>query len=158
MALSEAKKAADKRHMNKLDNIMVRPYREEGAAIRAAAAAAGMSVQKYILCAVRAWMGNGQTESISPDASSAVSSDIESAAGQPVSSADKKSTPKTEQLQMTVEDLTSMNHRGANEEVDDLRARLKRSLNQSGTIEVIKRIKEMSQSEQDLLQDFNPEG
>lgn len=53
MALSEAKKAADKRHTAKLDNIMVRPYREEGAAIRSAAAAAGKSVQGYVLEAVR---------------------------------------------------------------------------------------------------------
>lgn len=53
MALSEAKKAADKRHTAKLDNIMVRPYLEEGAVIRAAAAAAGKSVQGYVLEAVR---------------------------------------------------------------------------------------------------------
>lgn len=53
MALSEAKKAADKRHVSKLDNIMIRPYLEEGATIRAAAAAAGQSVQGYILQAIR---------------------------------------------------------------------------------------------------------
>lgn len=53
MALSEAKKAADKRHAAKLDNIMIRPYREEGAMIRAAAATAGQSVQSYVLQAVR---------------------------------------------------------------------------------------------------------
>lgn len=59
MALSEAKKAADKRHTAKLDNIMVRPYLAEGAAIRAAAAAAGKSVQGYVLEAVREKMGRG---------------------------------------------------------------------------------------------------
>lgn len=53
MALSEAKKAADKRHTAKLDNIMIRPYREEGTAIRAAARAANKSVQGYVLEAVR---------------------------------------------------------------------------------------------------------
>lgn len=53
MPLSDAKKAADKRHVSKLDNIMIRPYKEEGAAIRAAAANAGKSVQKYVLEAVR---------------------------------------------------------------------------------------------------------
>ena len=121
MALSEAKKAADKRYMDKLDNIMVRPYREEGAAIRAAAAAAGMSVQGYILCAVRAWMENGQAGVVPPDALLAVSPE------------------------------------GENETVDDLRARLKRSLNRSGTFEVIKRMKEKPQSERDLLQGVDPD-
>ena len=53
MALSEAKKAADKRHIAKLDVIKIQPYKEEGAAIRAAAAAAGKSVQGYVLEAVR---------------------------------------------------------------------------------------------------------
>lgn len=56
MALSPAKKASDARHHTKLDQIMIRPYKEEGAAIRTAAAAAGMSVQSYILQAIRAWM------------------------------------------------------------------------------------------------------
>lgn len=53
MALSEAKRAADKRHIAKLDNIMIRPYLEEGATIRSAAAATGKSVQGYVLEAVR---------------------------------------------------------------------------------------------------------
>lgn len=150
MALSEAKKAADKRHMDKLDNIMVRPYREEGAAIRAAAAAAGMSVQGYILCAVRAWMENERAGAIPSDASSAVSPGdmgdgnmpADSAAGQPISSTDEKSTPESGQIQLMLEEWVLWNSQGANETVDDLRARLKRSLNRSGTIEVIKRIME----------------
>lgn len=62
MALSPAKKASDARHHTKLDQIMIRPYKEEGAAIRAAAAAAGMSVQAYVLQAVRAWMERDVTE------------------------------------------------------------------------------------------------
>ena len=53
IGLSEAKRAADKRYAQKLDQIMIRPYKEEGAAIRAAAANAGKSVQSYILDAVR---------------------------------------------------------------------------------------------------------
>lgn len=63
MALSQAKKAADKRHIAKLDVIKIQPYKEEGAIIRAAAAAAGQSVQGYILQAVRERMereGHGQ--------------------------------------------------------------------------------------------------
>lgn len=53
MALSPAKLAADKRHQDKLDQIMIRPYKEEGQRIRQVAAAAGQSVQQYILQAVR---------------------------------------------------------------------------------------------------------
>lgn len=56
MALSEAKKAADKRHAAKLDQIMIRPYKEKGAEIRRAAKARGMSLQAYILEAVQARM------------------------------------------------------------------------------------------------------
>lgn len=53
MAISEAKRITDARHQAKLDQIMVRPYKEEGQRIRAAAAAADQSVQGYILDAVR---------------------------------------------------------------------------------------------------------
>lgn len=53
IGLSEAKKAADKRYTQKLDQIMIRPYKEEGVAIRAAAANAGQSVQAYVLDSVR---------------------------------------------------------------------------------------------------------
>jgi len=55
MALSENKKASNKRYMKTLDNIMIRPSKEEGAKIRAAAAKSPeKSVQGYILNAVRA--------------------------------------------------------------------------------------------------------
>ena len=53
MALSAAKRASDKRHQDKLDVLKIQPYKAEGAEIRAAAAAAGQSVQAYILEAVR---------------------------------------------------------------------------------------------------------
>lgn len=53
MALSEAKKAADKRYNAKLDQIMIRPYKEKGVEIRRAAKARGMSIQAYILEAVQ---------------------------------------------------------------------------------------------------------
>ena len=53
MALSEKKAITDKRHQDKLDKIKIQPYKNQGAAIRAAAAAAGQSLQGYILQAVR---------------------------------------------------------------------------------------------------------
>ena len=57
MSVSEAKRITDARHQAKLDQIMVRPYKDEGQAIRDAAASAGVSVQRYILDAVRERMG-----------------------------------------------------------------------------------------------------
>ena len=53
MAVSEAKRITDARHIAKLDQIKIQPYKEEGQLIREFAAAAEQSVQKYILQAVR---------------------------------------------------------------------------------------------------------
>ncbi len=53
---TQAKKDGNARHIAKLDVIKIQPYKEEGTAIRAAAAAAGQSVQAYVLRAVRAQM------------------------------------------------------------------------------------------------------
>ena len=57
MMSTEAKRACNARHQNKLDRISIQPLKEEGAKIRQAAAAAGQSVQGYILEAVRDRMG-----------------------------------------------------------------------------------------------------
>lgn len=54
---TEAKRAGNARHAAKLDRIELKPYKDEGERIRAAAAAAGQSVQGYILDAVRERMG-----------------------------------------------------------------------------------------------------
>lgn len=57
---TEAQKRASTNYNRKQDNIMVRPTKEEGAAIRAAAASVGQSVQAYILQAVRERMEQEQ--------------------------------------------------------------------------------------------------
>lgn len=57
MAVSEAHKRASNKWNSSRDNIMIRPDKEEGQAIRAAAANAGQSVQAYVLQAVRERMG-----------------------------------------------------------------------------------------------------
>lgn len=46
---SEAQSRASTNYNRKQDNIMIRPDKETGAQIRAAAAMAGKSVQRYIL-------------------------------------------------------------------------------------------------------------
>lgn len=53
MGISEKKAASNARHIAKLDQIMIRPSKDAGAEIRTAAAAAGQSVQGYILQAIR---------------------------------------------------------------------------------------------------------
>ena len=55
---TEAQKRASTNYNRKQDNIMVRPTKEEGAAIRAAAASVGQSVQAYVLQAISAWSGS----------------------------------------------------------------------------------------------------
>lgn len=50
MALSAQERV--KRYQAKCDAIMLRPFKDDGEKIRAAAAAAGQSTQKYILQAV----------------------------------------------------------------------------------------------------------
>lgn len=60
MAVSDAHKRASKKWNESKDNLMIRPTKEEGAAIRAAASAAGQSNQQYILQAVRDRMNREQ--------------------------------------------------------------------------------------------------
>ena len=62
MAVSESKRITDARHIAKLDQIKIQPYKEEGQLIRDAAASAGVSVQRYILDAVRDRMEREKTQ------------------------------------------------------------------------------------------------
>ena len=67
MALSAKKAITDKRHQAKLDRMVIQPYKPEGAAIRAAAAA-GQSLQGYVLQAVRDRMtAEGQPLMLEPE-------------------------------------------------------------------------------------------
>lgn len=50
---TQAKREGNARHIEKLDRIELRPYKADGEEIRAAAAAAGQSLQGYILQAIR---------------------------------------------------------------------------------------------------------
>lgn len=150
MALSEAKKAADKRYTAKLDNIMVRPYREEGSTIRAAAAAAGMSVQAYVLRAVRAWMERERTGAVPAGASPAVSLEKAGTRDMPPPEdglgISAGSPEEGERLPWTLEDEVLKSRRNTDETVDDWRARLSQPSNRSRTIKAIKRITETPRS------------
>ena len=59
MSSTEAEKRASVKYYKSRDNIMIRPDKETGAAIRAAAAAAGQSNQQYILQAAAERMTGG---------------------------------------------------------------------------------------------------
>ncbi len=59
MPVSDAHKRASRKWDQSRDNIMIRPDKETGAAIRAAAAAAGQSNQQYILQATAERMAGG---------------------------------------------------------------------------------------------------
>lgn len=56
MAITEAQARANKKSQARLDAITLRPIKEEGAAVRAAADAAGMKLSPYIMQAIRAQM------------------------------------------------------------------------------------------------------
>jgi len=58
----ESKARYDVEYIRAHDNIMIRPSKEEGARIRAAAASAGMSVQGYILAILRQHLPPEQAE------------------------------------------------------------------------------------------------
>lgn len=49
MALSPKKAITDKRYHDKLDRLVIQPYKEQGQQIRQAAQAAGQSLQGYVL-------------------------------------------------------------------------------------------------------------
>ena len=60
MAVSESHKRASAKWNSSRDNIMLRPSKEVGTAIRAAAEKAGLSLQNYILHAVENYMKEGK--------------------------------------------------------------------------------------------------
>jgi hypothetical protein len=64
MPVSEAQKKANAAYNRRQDNIMIRPDKETGARIRAAAAAAGLSVQRFVIDAVLCYMGENQPENV----------------------------------------------------------------------------------------------
>lgn len=62
MPITEKKKESNARYTKKCDYINIRPLKEKGAEIRAAATAAGQSLQAYILQAVAERMEREKTK------------------------------------------------------------------------------------------------
>lgn len=65
MPMSDAKRKANAAYQKRQDALTIRPSKEEGARIRAAAAAAGMSLQVFILDTLRARIG--RSDEVSPE-------------------------------------------------------------------------------------------
>ena len=183
MALSEAKKAADKRHMEKLDNIMVRPYRKEGEAIRAAAAAAGQSVQGYILQAVRERMGRERAGAVHNDlpADGVSTEDIrrmtksaaEGAGGSDDAGeisvfSDGEDTPgtaagaspaqdeKVSPSKLSPDDWAEWARRQDGESLEDWKIRLKKSNIGTPPIDIMKRMAKLPKHDRDLILGTDP--
>lgn len=156
MALSEAKKAADKRHMEKLDNIMVRPYRKEGEAIRTAAAAANQSIQGYILQAVRERMEREQAGSSDDDAGKVfISSNGEDTSQTAVNASptqDKNSSPSG----LSPDDWAEWARRRDDEPLEDWKTRLKKSNIGTSPIDIMKRIGKLPKYDRDLILGTDP--
>lgn len=154
MALSEAKKAADKRHMEKLDNIMVRPYRKEGEAIRAAAAAANQSVQGYILQAVRERMEHERARAVHDDlpADGVRDEDTPRTAADASPTQDEISSPS----ELSPDDWAEWARRRDDESLEDWKSRLKQSNIGTSPIGIMKRIGKLPKHDRDIILGTDP--
>ena len=183
MALSEAKKAADKRHMEKLDNIMIRPYRKEGEAIRAAAAAANQSIQGYILQAVRERMEHERARTVHDDlpADGVGSEDVHRVtksategtgdsddAGkvsvflddedtlQTVVGASPTQDEKSSPSELSPDDWAEWARRQDDEPLEDWMIRLKKSNVGTSPIDIMKRIGKLPKHDRDIILGTDP--
>lgn len=67
VAVSETRKRANAAYNRRQDNIMIRPSKKVGAQIRAAAAAEGKSVQRFILDILEDHLGIAQGDDNTAD-------------------------------------------------------------------------------------------
>ena len=146
---TEAQKRASTNYNRRQDNIMIRPNKEEGAAIRIAAAAAGMSVQAYVLRAVRAWMAHEQVGS-DPGGLPAGAADTEDKENVPqaVSHAQDEEIPPAK---LSPDDWAEWAQRQEDESLEDWMARLKKSNIGTSTADIMKRIGKLPKHDRDLI-------
>lgn len=162
MALSEAKKAADKRHLGKLDNIMVRPYRKEGEAIRAAAAAAHQSIQGYILQAVRERMEHERAGAVHDDlpAGGAGAEDMQRMTRSVTAAADASPAQdeRTSPSKLSPDDWAEWARRRDDESIENWKTRLKQSNIGTSPADIMKRIGKLPKHDRDLILGTDPAG
>ena len=154
---TEAQKRASTNYNRRQDNIMIRPNKEEGAAIRTAAAAAGMSLQAYVLRAVRAWMEHGQMGPApgGPPARTAGETDTVSvprAAAAVSHTQDKKIPP----AKLSPDDWAEWAQRQDDEPLEDWMARLKKSNIGTSPADIMRRIGKLPKHDRDLILGTDP--
>ena len=142
---TQAKKEGNARHIAKLDIIKIQPYKEEGTAIRAAASAAGMSVQKYILEAVR--------EKIAHERAGVVHDELPAGGDgmAAVSPAKEEKPSPSNPSKLSPDDWAAWARRQDGESLEDWKARLKKSNIGTSTIDIMKRIGKLPQHDRNLI-------
>ena len=149
---TEAQKRASTNYNRRQDNIMLRPNKEEGAAIRAAAAAAGMSLQAYVLRAVRVWMENERTGSghdgLPVDAVDPADERKAPQTAAAVSHARDETIPPAK---LSPEDWAEWAQRRDDEPLNDWMARLKKSNIGTSPADIMKRIGRLPKHDRDLI-------
>ena len=136
---------------------MIRPNKEEGAAIRAAAAAAGMSVQAYVLRAVRVWMEHEQIGS-DPGALpvDVVDTEDERKAPQAVAAASHRQDEKIPPAKLSPDDWAEWAQRQDDEPLEDWMVRLKKSNIGTSPADIMKRIGRLPKHDRDLILGTDP--
>lgn len=171
---TQAKKDGNARHIAKLDIIKIQPYREEGTAIRAAAADAGKSVQGYVLEAVREKMERERAGAVPAGgvpAGSPVSEDgpgvVSPAPGRfPYISDDgdtlrptvavpptqgEESSPAERPEQLSPDDWAVWARRRDDESLESWKQRLNRSHWGLSMVDIAKRLGKLSEHERNIL-------
>lgn len=181
---TDAQKRASTNYNRRQDNIMIRPNKEEGAAIRTAAAAAGMSVQAYVLRAVRVWMEQERT--MSDHGSLPIgTADIEDKQKAPQGTAKEaggtdgdvgdlfvssEGTPASQAIaaishtrdeklppdKLSPDDWAEWAHRQDDELLEDWMTRLKKSNIGTSPADIIKRIGKLPKHDRDLILGAGP--
>lgn len=154
---TEAQKRASTNYNRRQDNIMIRPNKEEGAAIRAAAAAAGMSVQAYVLRAVRVWMEHGQAgpDSGGPPAGTVNTEDGENVP-QAIAAVSHTQDEKISPARLSPDDWAEWAQRQDDEPLEDWMARLKKSNIGTSPADIMKRIGKLPKHDRDLILGSGP--
>ena len=154
---TEAQKRASTNYNRRQDNIMIRPSKEEGAAIRVAAAAAGMSVQAYVLRAVRVWMEHEQAGS-DPGGSPAgiVATKDKENVPQAIAAVSHTQDKKISPAKLSPDEWAEWAHRQDDESLEDWMVRLKKSNIGTSPADIMKRIGKLPKHDRDLILGNDP--
>ena len=136
---------------------MIRPNKEEGAAIRAAAAADGMSVQAYVLRAVRVWMEHGWAGADSGGSPvGAVDTEDKRKEPQAAAAAPHARDEELAPAKLSPDDWAEWAHRQKDESLENWMLRLKKSNIGTSPSDIMKRIGKLPKPDRDLILGTDP--